>query len=272
MNDMISKQMIQSVQGKRIRDFSHENFYKGERPLSYTVVFDSLDKIPGTAVVKADSNTLFLDNGYVVTFGYDNGGMRYFADSSQVEAMKANQKFITGGFLFRFDFEDHSCLVITNNSWTGSFKALPQAEYKPSDKLNPFDPDGFSFAAFKPHFQKNTAVIAVCATANGFMDVERGIIHEALFESGIHPKIKASKLSAGEVECLYLAIRNITKYSRASGGLSGAVDLYGQTGSYEYRISTKTVGRPCPVCGTNIEKGSAFGSSIFYCPICQAVK
>ena len=173
--------------------------------------------------------------------------------------MKKDKKLITGGFVFIFIFEDDSCLVISTNSWTGSFRVLKQSEYKTSDKISPHDREKFTLEAFRSHFKKNTAVIAVCGTAKGFMDIQRNFMHEALFRSKIHPKTKASKLTNGEIKNLYDKMTEIADEIESNGGINETVN-------------TNSVGKPCPVCGTFIEKGSAFGSSVFFCLNCQKEK
>lgn len=250
--------MIQNVQGKRIDDFKHEIFYKGERPLNYTVVLDSLDKISGNIITKADSNTLFLDNGYVVVFGYEKDCLKYFPDITKMEIMKKDKKFITNGYAFIFIFHDDSCLVISTNSWTGHFRVMKQSDYKSSEKISPYDRDKFLLDDFFSHFKKDIAVIAVCVTSKGFMDAERSFVHEALFRSKIHPKTKASNLTDNEIKNLYNIMVEIA--NEIQSGKLNAIAI------------TKAVGKPCPVCGTLIEKGNAFMSSIFICPTCQIEK
>ena len=266
---IITKQLTQCVQGKRVKDFRHEIFHEGERPLDYTVILDNLDKIAGAVIQKADSEKLFLDNGYVVKFGYENGGIRYFADISEAGIMKKDKKFITGGFAFIFVFDDNSGLVISTNSWSGSFRVLGRDEYAPPDKISPYDREKYTLGAFRPHFRKNIGVTAVCVTSKGFLAVDRGLMHEALFRSGIHPKTKASKLSEEKVESLYNAVKEIADEVMSCGGKTGDIDLFGQPGTYEYAMSLKAVGRPCPVCGAAVKKENAFFSSIFFCPGCQ---
>jgi len=269
---LITNQLTQCVQGKRIKDFKHEIFHEGKRRLDYTVILENLDKIAGTVIQKVESDTLFLDNGYVVTFGYDNGGIRYFADITEAEIMKKDKKFITSGFAFIFVFDDDSCLIISTNSWTGSFRVLSQADYVPSDKISPYDREKYTLDVFRPHFKKNIGVTAVCVTSKGFLDVDRGLMHEAFYRSKIHPKTKASKLTDEEVENLFNVIKDISDTVMLSGGKQGDIDLFGQTGTYEYSMNLKAVGKPCPVCGATIEKANAFFSSIFFCPSCQIEK
>ncbi len=258
MNITLTKQMLQNVQGKRIKDFKHKIFYKGERPLDYTVVLDDLDKISGNLVTKADSNTIFLDNGYVIVFGYEKDCLQFFPDITKIEIMKKNKKFITNGYAFVFIFNDDSCLVISTNSWTGHFRVMKQSEYKPSEKIRPYDREKFILDDFRSHFKKNIAVIAVCVTSKGFLDAERGFVHEALFRSKIHPKTKASRLTDNDIENLYNVMVEIANEIQSEK--SNVITI------------TKSTGKPCPVCGTLIEKENAFMSSIFICPNCQKEK
>lgn len=272
MHKIITDQLIDCVQGKIITDFKHEQFFDGERPLTYTISFENIEYIKGACVEKANAARLILDNGYTIKFGYDSGGLRYYKNKSQIEVMKMDKKFITGGFLFLFTFDDDSCLVLTINSWTGLFKVALQTDVKQSDKLDPTDKDSFTLDNFKKYFHVNIAVIAVCVTTKGCLEIDRGAIHEALYHTKIHPKTKASSLTDYEVEALFGAIKDVVFKILSSGGIKGFIDLFGNHGNYTYSISSKSVGKACLDCGAQIEKGNAFASSIFVCPGCQIQK
>lgn len=272
MHRIISNQLANCVQEKRITDFRHEMFYDGERPITYTISFKNIDYIVGTTVIEADATHLTLSNGYIVTFGYDNGGLRYYKDQSQIEVMKKDKKFITGGFLFQFIFNDNTCLVLTINSWTGSFNVNLKDEEKQNNKIDPTNSSEYIFDNFKEYFKSNTAVIAICATAKGFLKIDRNIVHEALYRCKIHPKTKAAKLSLKEINSFFNMIKIVCDEIISEGGIMGFIDLYGCKGRYKLNINLKATGKPCPVCGVKIEKGNAFGSSFFICPKCQVQK
>ena len=53
------------------------------------------------------------------------------------------------------------------------------------------------------------------------------------------------------------------------GGRDTEFDLYGRPGSYVPRLDRRQAGRPCPVCGTPIEKIQYLGGSCYVCPVCQ---
>ena len=48
-------------------------------------------------------------------------------------------------------------------------------------------------------------------------------------------------------------------------------DLFGQPGVYKTKLSKKTLGKPCEICGSVITKSSYLGGSIYFCPECQAI-
>lgn len=54
-----------------------------------------------------------------------------------------------------------------------------------------------------------------------------------------------------------------------SGGRDTEKDLFGITCGYPTKMSKNTVGQPCPVCGTTIEKANYMGGSVYYCQTCQ---
>ena len=47
------------------------------------------------------------------------------------------------------------------------------------------------------------------------------------------------------------------------------VDLYDQPGRYSRLVGEHMQGKPCPACGTAIEKLSVLGGSVYVCPSCQ---
>ena len=54
-----------------------------------------------------------------------------------------------------------------------------------------------------------------------------------------------------------------------AGGRDTEHDLFDETGHYWKLLDSRTVGMPCPVCGTLIEKISFLGGASYFCPSCQ---
>ena len=53
------------------------------------------------------------------------------------------------------------------------------------------------------------------------------------------------------------------------GGREDERDLFDHPGGYTRLMSNQTVGKPCPNCGTTIQKISYLGGACYLCPTCQ---
>jgi len=99
--------------------------------------------------------------------------------------------------------------------------------------------------------------------------------NEALFRARIHPARPANTLSRSEATRLRDAIRDVlTEAIKVRGTtLRDYRDANGETGGFEplLRVYGRE-GRPCPVCGTPIERTVIGNRSAFYCPHCQKKK
>jgi formamidopyrimidine-DNA glycosylase len=70
-------------------------------------------------------------------------------------------------------------------------------------------------------------------------------------------------LTDGERGRLYAVIRGTLKAMVELGGRNTERDMYNRFGGYPVKMSTKSKGEPCTVCGTAIEKLSIWaGRSI----------
>lgn len=68
---------------------------------------------------------------------------------------------------------------------------------------------------------------------------------------------------------MFQAVRQVLSAITEQGGRDTERDLYGRFGGYRTILSKKTVGTPCPACGSTIVKEAYLGGSIYYCPGCQ---
>ena len=98
-------------------------------------------------------------------------------------------------------------------------------------------------------------------------------MHDILFAARVHPLRQCRSLRPDEVERLFEAIPYVTKRAIELGGFE--TDLHGKGG---YAVSGDRLciigyreGKPCPVCGTAIEKIKTGSTSGFVCPSCQKV-
>jgi formamidopyrimidine-DNA glycosylase len=95
---------------------------------------------------------------------------------------------------------------------------------------------------------------------------------EALFAARIHPLRKANSLSPQEIRSLHKAIMNVLRSAIDSKGAS--VDTYkrpdGGLGTAHSSFSVAhRGGKPCPVCGTPIQRLAIRNRGSYFCPNCQ---
>ncbi len=101
-------------------------------------------------------------------------------------------------------------------------------------------------------------------------------VDEALWESKIHPQTSSQKLSRKQLSLLVDAIKHVLKRGIATQGTSlgkGKGNYYrlsGQSGDHQHRLNVfRRTGKPCPRCGTPIERIVVAQRSTHYCPQCQ---
>jgi len=98
-------------------------------------------------------------------------------------------------------------------------------------------------------------------------------VQDILFRARLHPNRRTSDLSKEEAHTLYRAILKTLSRSIKLGGLAYERDFYGHSGRFsskEFLVGYKE-GKPCPTCGTTIEKIKTGSTATYVCPKCQAM-
>lgn len=96
-------------------------------------------------------------------------------------------------------------------------------------------------------------------------------VQDSLWGARLHPDRSLGSLGPGEVEALWNSVRDVLQRAIAKGGLAYESDLYGRKGGFngdDFAVGYKP-GRPCPRCGTPIEKIKTGQTSTYVCPECQ---
>ncbi|MGQ9692981.1 MAG: DNA-formamidopyrimidine glycosylase [Thermaceae bacterium] len=98
---------------------------------------------------------------------------------------------------------------------------------------------------------------------------------EALFRAGLRPDRKAPSLTPEEGKRLFLAIREVLEEAIRLGGSTLKDATYrkpdGTPGAYQERhMVYGRAGKPCPRCGTPIQRIKLGGRSAHFCPRCQS--
>ena len=95
------------------------------------------------------------------------------------------------------------------------------------------------------------------------------IAQDIMFKAKLHPKHPIEDLTGSNRKQLYDAMQKTVSNIISKGGRNDEYDLFGQPGGYERILSKDTVGKPCPECGTKIEKMQYLGGACYFCPHCQ---
>ncbi len=91
---------------------------------------------------------------------------------------------------------------------------------------------------------------------------------ESLWEAGVDPRRTAASLSGEELVRLAQRMRQVLEDGLALGGTQR--DLHGTKGrALHQRNVFERHGRPCPRCGTPVERVRLGGRNTHYCPTCQ---
>jgi formamidopyrimidine-DNA glycosylase len=91
---------------------------------------------------------------------------------------------------------------------------------------------------------------------------------EALHSAGLHPLTLANSLDAGQAFQLWQAIRQVLEEGIRRQGAS--IDWVYRGGDFQnqFRVYQRT-GKPCPICGTPIERIVVGQRGTHFCPACQ---
>jgi len=98
---------------------------------------------------------------------------------------------------------------------------------------------------------------------------------EILFEAGIHPARKAFSLTRKEIERLHHAIQAVLIRGIKNRGTTVVdyQDAYGRPGSNQFYLNVyNRAKKPCPRCGTPIQRMQLRGRSAHFCPHCQPLE
>lgn len=267
----IARQMNEELKGCKIEECTCGNsphkwvFYNRPREEFERVV-------PGRKVgpVTGDGKmvSMALRPGYTLQIGDMGGRIQLHRDEAALPTKYH--------FLLRFD--DGSRLTVAVQGW-GFVRLFDHKERrkqarKAKGRLSPLS-DAFTEARFRQLLAedegRDTKSVKAFLTQRPRIDgIGNGYLQDILFRAGIHPTRKIRDLRAREQRRLYRAICRTLQQAIKLGGRDDEHNLYGETGRYTRTLSAKAKGRPCPKCGTKIEKIQYLGGACYFCPRCQA--
>jgi formamidopyrimidine-DNA glycosylase len=172
-----------------------------------------------------------------------------------------------------FHLDNGSQLIFTDRRRLGNIW-LMENELTIIGKLGP-EPltSEFTVELLAERLQKHKAPIKAVLLDQSFIaGIGNMYADEALFAARIHPLRQANSLSPQEIRNLHKAVIDVLRSAINSKGAS--IDTYkrpdGQIGTAHYNFNVAhRGGKPCPICGTTIQRLAIRNRGSYFCPKCQ---
>jgi formamidopyrimidine-DNA glycosylase len=266
----IARQIRSEFVGKRIEAVSIAE----ERP-KFMFLNEDLgayeDRLVGHTIVDVTGNGKWifasLDSGTILLIGEMFGRIRYVPSD---EAMPKKAHGVV-------TFENGARLVVTIQAWGGFQVLTPEeiAEHPYVGKLGispiaeEFTSKRFDEILDSSDDWSRKPIKAFLVHEGNVCGIGNGYLQDVLFRAKLSPKRKVPDVSPDERKRLHLAIVATITEAIEKGGRDTEVDLYGAPGGYTPILDRRAKGKPCPDCGTPIQKISYLGGSCYVCPGCQ---
>lgn len=156
--------------------------------------------------------------------------------------------------------------------WSASLQAVPAATLLQRLGAEPFDP-ALTPQAFHAALQRRHSPVKAVLLA-GDVVVGAGNIYacEALFQAGIHPALRADRISRPRAARLLAALRGTLARALDLGGstLRDFTDAHGVSGAFQAEAAVYgRAGLPCRHCGGCVRRVVQAQRSTYFCPNCQ---
>lgn len=263
----IAAQMNETIQGKRILEVEAAHtphsfaWYSGE-PAFYAEIMEGRE-IGLAASIGSMIEIQLGDYSFVVG---DGTNIRYFAPDEK----------LPGKYQTRITLEDNSSVVCTVQMYGAMFLIQPDSYDNPyylAGKRKPMpNTEDFSYGYFKQLFDGlsgSASMKAFLATEQRIPGLGNGVLQDILLAAGLHPKKKIGGMTEQRRRKIYDVVQETLMQMTAAGGRDTEKDFFGKKGGYQTMLSKKTVGNPCPYCGSLIQKMNYLGGTVYFCPFCQ---
>lgn len=174
------------------------------------------------------------------------------------------------------EFTDGSHMSCTVQMWGAMFCYLAGENGLPTEYVVKKCPDPYTSAFDEAyydmlwnHVKPSISVKAFLATEQRIPGFGNGVLHDTLFNAGLHPKRKIETLNTADHQKLFSSIKSTLFAMRDGGGRDTEKDLHGRKGGYQTILSSKTLKNPCPVCRGELKREAYLGGNIYFCGNCQ---
>jgi formamidopyrimidine-DNA glycosylase len=265
----ISRQMQQTLTGKTFQRFSrgaltHKFLWLNKPAEEYDAILAGMPVTGSSSYGR--SIYLYAGEKYLVWFGELGGRILYH---SLGEALPAK-------YHLRWDFTDGSNLTYNLQMWgfaslleRSELAAHPYAEVGIPPLSTRFSPECFDRLLEEYPEKTKKGVKGFLVTSKYVNGIGNGYLQDILFRAKLHPSRKIPSFTEDDRLRLYTAIQDTLSEAIRMNGREDEHDLFDHPGGYQRLMSSQTVGQPCPVCGTRIEKNFYLGGACYLCPSCQ---
>jgi formamidopyrimidine-DNA glycosylase len=267
---VIARQMNEELQGKRVAygnrgNSPHKFAFSSGSSEEYAAILK--DKTIGETTGHGSAILTTIEPDHVLVLG--GGGERILLHQEERTLPKKYQLLL--------HFTDGTYLTVTISGW-GNTMLLPRA--KASDhrhvaisRITPLS-EAFTWETFSGLFEEvdegsSKSIKYFLISEPGVWGIGNGCLQDILYHARLHPRRKVVDIDEDEQRALYHAIRDTLTQMVKLGGRDSERDLYGNRGGYVRILDSRTKGKPCPECGTTIEKAQYLGGAIYFCPTCQ---
>jgi len=267
---ILTRQMNETLKGKTI-----QNGALGNSPHKFVWYnrsheeFERLTqgKVVGKAYARGRWMFIPLEPGYLLVVGECGGKVLYHAAGAKLPER----------YHLWLTFDDGSALTVTTQMWGAMelFEAGKEQErqYVKGMRPTPLDPQ-FTFAYLSGLIDsllsgEKRSVKGLLTQDQLIPGLGNSIAQDILYRAGLHPRRPLADLTPAQRRRLYDAIVETVGQVIAQGGRYDEVDLHGHPGGYVRLLDAKAAGKPCPQCGTPIEKQAYLGGACYFCPRCQ---
>ncbi len=191
------------------------------------------------------------------------------------EILLVQQGKLPDKWRIRFDMDAGQSLAI-NFWWFGYVHFVESADLSSHPMISKLGPDAMELAIEEFEIllrARRGRIKPFLLDQSKIAGIGNAYIHDILFRARLHPLRPIPSLRKQEIASLYESIQEEFTRSIAKGGAFYELDLYGERGRFgpDDLLVGYREGKPCPVCGTTIEKIKTGSTSGFICPRCQAL-
>jgi len=174
-------------------------------------------------------------------------------------------------------FEDDSSFTVAIQGW-GFISTLREWEQTKWTRLraNAISPADASFTV--NHFidlcesyedKEKDSVKTFFTNGKSVAGIGNAYLQDILFRAKLSPKRKVADISPDEKKALHAAVKDTINQAIRQNGRTAERDIFDNPGNYRPIMDRQAKDKPCPNCGTKIQKISYLGGSCYICPSCQ---